>query len=297
MFKKVIFIAFVLVFALVLTACGNEATPAPAPAGPAPAPAEPAPAPAEPVDEGDSESTKTGVLIEASMHVATIQAPDGSTYTFGIDDNTTIEGSELLGNTMSITYEGEYTSGIIALSITTITEVDHAASSGKGSTSDPGAPQPKEPVSPADKVWYMTGTVMDASMNQLQLLYEDGKTYTVLKDDNTKTDSGIVVGCVARVFHKGSMKDGMVATEIHFIADAPPPDPASRTWYLTGTVTDASMHQLQLLYEDGNTYTILKDDNTRTDSGIAVGSIVRVYHKGLLADEMLATEIRLMPPS
>jgi len=279
MFKKSsIILAIMLVLIFTLAACGQQATP----------------------DAGDSLSTKTGVLIEASMHVVSIQAPDGSTYTFGIDDDTDIQGSELLGNTMSISYHGEYKSGVIAVSITTVTEVDHEASSGKGSTDDHGAPQTKEPTNPADKIWYLTGTVTDVSMNQLQLLYEDGKTYTVLKDDNTKVDSGIVVGCVARVFHKGGLKDGMLATEIHFISDAPPPaaSPADTIWYLTGTVTDASMNGLQLLYEDGKTYSIIKDDNTRVDEGIVVGCIARVYHKGVLQDEMLALEIRLIsdPP-
>jgi len=284
MFKqRFIFIAFILVLVFALTACAQEA--------PVAAPVEPVEEPAE--EPADSVSTKTGVLIEASMHVISIQAPDGTTYTFGVDDSTDIQGSELLGNTMSVTFSGEYTSGIIATTITTVTEVAQtSASGGKGSTEAPGAPQPKEPA-PADKTWYITGTVQDVSMNQLQLLYEDGKTYTVLKDDNTKTDPGIVVGCVARVFHKGNIKDGMLATEIHFIADAPPPT-GPKVYYLTGTVTDASMHQLQLAYEDGRIYTILKDDNTRTDPGIEIGSTVRVYHEGNLADEMLATEIRLV---
>jgi hypothetical protein len=49
------------------------------------------------------------------------------------------------------------------------------------------------------------------------------------------------------------------------------------------------------LYEDGKTYTITKDDNTRSDPGIEVGTRVRVFHKGHLADEMLATEVRLAP--
>jgi len=273
--KKSIIFAYILVLILALTACGGDGS-------------------AETNNSsGDSLSTKTGVLIEASMHVISIQSPDGSTYTFGIDDSTTIQGSELLGNTMSVSYNGEYSSGIIAVSVTTVTEVDHSASAGKGSTDQPDAPQPREPSSSDETIWYLTGTVMDVSMNQLQILYEDGKTYTVLKDDNTKTDPGIVVGCVARVFHKGGLKDGMLATEIHFISDAPPAEDEIR--YLTGTVMDASMNQLQLLYEDGNTYTILKDDNTVTDPGIEVGSVVRVYHRGNLADQMLATEIRLMP--
>ena len=278
--KKVIIIALALALTLALAACGGNTTGS---------------------SGGETLSTKTGVLIEASMHVVSIQAPDGSTYTFGVDDNTTVEGSEVLGNTMSVSYHGEYTSGVIAASITTVTEAAQtSASGGKGSTDAPDAPKPSNPPAAQEKIWYITGTVQDASMNQLQLLYEDGTTYTILKDDNTKTDSGITVGCVARVFHKGSIKDGMVATEIQFISAAPQDGGGTTStedggiMYLTGTVTDASMNSLQLLYEDGNTYTIIKDDNTKVDEGIEVGSTVRVYHVGVLAEQMIATEIRLV---
>jgi len=273
--KRIIIIAIAVLLISALTACGGNTA--------------------------EELSTKTGVLVEASMHVASIQAPDGSTYTFGIDDKTTIEGSEVLGNTVSVSYRGEYASGVIAVSITTITEAAQTSDSGgKGSTDAPGAPQPSNPPATQDKIWYITGTVQDVSMNQLQLLYEDGNTYTVVKGDNTKTDSGIVVGCVARVFHKGTIKNGMVAVEIQLIS-APTQSGGGTSstedggiMYLTGTVTDASMNSLQLLYEDGNTYTILKDDNTKVDEGIVVGSTVRVYHVGVLADQMIATEIKLV---
>jgi len=279
MLKRIIIIAFALVLIFALTACGDGSGSGSS-------------------GSGGSLSTKTGVLIEASMHVISIQAPDGTTYTFGIDDNTTINGSELLGNTMSVSYNGEYASGVIAVTITTVTEVDHAGSSGKGSTGETGAPQPKDPPATQETIWYMTGTVVDVSMNHLSLKYEDGKTYSINKDDNTKSDPGIVVGCVARVFHKGSMRDGMLALEVHFISDTPPPSPEDTIWYLTGTVVDATMNGLQLLYEDGKTYSIIIDDNTRMDEGIVVNCIARVFHKGLLADEMHALEIRLIqsPP-
>jgi len=174
--------------------------------------------------ESDSEevlSTKTGILIEASMNLVVIQAPDGSTYTFGIDEDTHIEGSEYLGNTLSVSFYGEYAPGIIAVAIRTIVEVDHASSPDKGNIDEPDAPQPKEPSSSDETIWYMTGTVMEISATGLQLLYEDGKTYTVVIDENTKKDPGIVEGCVARVFRKGSLRDGMLAIEIHFISASP----------------------------------------------------------------------------
>jgi len=280
--KFCVIIVAVIMLALILTACsGNPASESPPSVNP---PSEPA----------VSVSSKTGVLIEVSVHVVSIQAPDGSTYTFGVNEETTVQGSELLGNTITVSYRGEYSSGIIAVSITTVAEVDHDSTPGKGSTDDPAAPQPKEPEPAHEKIWYMTGTVKGLTSNQLQLLYEDGHTYKVTIDNKTDIDKDVVVGCVARVFHKGRMVDGMVATEIHFIADKPADD-SNTVWYLTGTVTDISEHQLLLLYEDGKTYTIIKDEHTRADPGIEIGTRVRVYHKGHLAEEMTATEVRLAP--
>ena len=274
MLKRIGVIAFVCIVTLVLAACSETVS-------------------SETVSSDDPLSTKTGVLIEVSAHVVSIQAPDGTTYTFGVDTNTT-HGTEKLGNTVSVTYSGEYSSGVIAVSVTTVTEVDHESSPGKGSTDEPAAPQPKEPASTDETIWYMTGTVKALSASQLQLLYEDGHTYKVTIDNHTKVEHDVAVGCVARVFHKGRMVDGMVATEIHFIADAPSDDP-NTVWYLTGVVTEISETYLLLLYEDGKTYTIDKDDNTRADPGIEVGTRVRVFHKGHLSDEMLATEVRLAP--
>ena len=255
--KRSIIIVFMLLLIIALTACGGGATP------------EPEPVP-EPIPD-ETLSTKTGTLIEASMHVLSIQAPDGSTYTFVTDDDTTIEGSELLGNTMSVTYFGDYAPGIVAFHIETIREVDHDNSDGKGSTKEPDAPQPSNPPATNDPIFYLTGTVKDISDNGMKLLYEDGKTYSVVIDGNTKKESGIVVGCIARVFHKGSIRDGMLATEIKFIKAAPKPEDAIR--YLTGRVTEITANGLKLLYEDGKTYSIIKDANTKMASGIVVDCI------------------------
>jgi len=183
-----------------------------------------------PVDEPESVvvdllSTITGFLIESSMNTITIQESDGSTFKFGIDGDTQIIGTEYLGNTITVSFFGDYTPGTIAVTVETIAEVDHATSSGNGNTDEADAPQSRD-SSEDDKIWYMTGTVTDISTNSLKILYEDGKTYTVVIDENTKKDPGIVVGCVARVFRKGSLRDGMLATEIRFISDSSKPTPA-----------------------------------------------------------------------
>ena len=201
--KSSIVLVFTLVLIFALTACGGDTA------------SEPTDSPAS----GERLMTRLGVLVEATMHGISIKAPDGIMYSFDVDDNTTIEGSEILGNLITVGFRGEYTPGILAVTITTLEEVDLSATENKGSTNDPGAPQPNNPSSTDETIWYMTATVEDATMNELQLSYEDGRIYTFLKDDNTITDPGIVVGCVARVFYKGGIIDGMIATEIHFISE------------------------------------------------------------------------------
>jgi len=108
--KKYVITAFVLVVILsqAITACVKTPEPS-TPLAQAPA---------------NAVSTKTGVLIDASMHTATIQAPDGSTYTFGIGDGTEYEGSKDLGETVSVSYDGEYIAGTVAISIITLDEAD-----------------------------------------------------------------------------------------------------------------------------------------------------------------------------
>ena len=313
--------AMILIFIFIVTACSQAAS-----------------EPAAVSEPDESISVKTGTLIEASLQEISIQAPDGSTYKFGVDDYTAIHGSELLGNTMEVSYVGEYSSSIIAKVIKTIKEAEHNnddSHSGKGSVEEPTAPKPKhhdetaadtapvKKVDPADKIYYLTGTVVDASMHNIQLLYEDGKTYTVLKDDNTKEDPGIVVGCVARVFHKGGLKDGMVATEIHLIAnpspqpqarveptplpaDPPPPPPppsppadspppAHQT--LTGVVFDSARSNITITGDDGVNYLFLKDDNTVIDGSgtVDLGNRVIITFDGDPSSTPVAIIISLAP--
>jgi len=264
--KFIVFISVLTLLLVTLVACGNN----------------------DAGKQEDSLSTKTGVLVEVSQNIISVQAPDGTTYTFGVDANTAIEGSELLGNTVSVSFKGEYSSGIIAVSIRTITEVDHTGSSDKGSTDDPDALQPREPSSTDETIWYMTGTVKNITPSRLELLYEDGHTYIVTIDSNTKVDKDVAVGSTARVFHKGKMVDGMVATEIHFI-------PQEETiWYFTGTVKDLTSTSLQLLYEDGHTYSVVLDNKTKIDKKVVVGCTARVFHTGKMEDGMVATEVHFI---
>lgn len=198
--KKYTIIAIILIFAL--TAC-SQSTP------------------------DASISTKTGVLIEATSSSINIQAPDGTTYKFTVDDKTVIQGSENLGDTLEVDYLGEYTSGITATSIKTLSPADTSAvhddgTPARGPTDNPDAPQPANPPASGEKMMYFTGVVYAFSSSSITVLYEDGNLYTLTIDPNAIIDPGIAVGAKVRVFHTGSLKSGIVTKEINLVEAAAP---------------------------------------------------------------------------
>ena len=226
----IIIIAIILIFAL--TACGQGKS-------------------------DGSLSTKAGVLIEVTNFSINIQAPDGTTYKFGIDENTVIQGSENLGDTLEISFLGEYTSGIIATSIKTISPADTSAvhddgTPARGPTDHPDAPQPANPPASGEKMTYFAGTVTAFSPSSISVLFQDGNTYTLTIDPNAIIDPGITVGCKARVFHTGTLKSGIVTKEINLVEAAPsstnPSDSKEANFAEEGVTSD----KLAELVENGD---------------------------------------------
>jgi len=203
--KKLTIIVLVLLLALALTACNR----------------------AEADKPDASLSTKTGVLIEASGSSINIQAPDGTTYTFGIDAHTVIQGSENLGDTLEVNFLGDYTAGITATSIKTLTQADTSAvhddgTPVRGTTDHPDAPKPANPPPAGEKMNYFAGIVTEFSSTSISVYFEDGNVYTLKIDPNAIIDPGITEHCKVRVFHTGSLKNGIVTKEINLIEGAPP---------------------------------------------------------------------------
>jgi len=290
--KKLIVSLAVCLLAASLCACGaspkEEVPESPAPVSDPPSPT-PAPTPTptpEPVKQ-----TKTGIVIEASMHTVTIEANDGSTYYFLVDDDTEVVGDgENLGDTASVEYEGDYKDNVLAIKIQVVKKAEEEVSAAGVEAQEPPAenggtaPAPAPSTQP-DTLKYITGVVKDAAMNNVTVEW-NGKDYLILKDDKTSVEGDIVVGATVRVYHTGDIADGVVAVDISVVA---PEIVNSDVRYITGTVVDASMNSI-LIENDGHVYSVLKDENTKSDS-IVIGDTVRVYHKGSYADGMTATSI------
>jgi len=221
------------------------------------------------------------------MHTITIEANDGSTYYFLVDDDTEFVGDgENLGDTASVEFEGDYAENVTATKIQVIERADESVSAVGIEASEPPAEGGANPDSAqADTLKYITGVVKDAAMNNVTVEW-NGKDYLILKDDKTSVEGTVVVGATVRVYHTGDIADGVVAVDISVVA---PEIVNSDVRYITGTVVDATMNSI-LIENDGHVYSVLKDENTKSDS-VVIGDTVRVYHKGSFADGMTATSI------
>ncbi len=238
-----------------------------------------------------AETVKTGIVIEASMHNVTIEAMDGTTYSFTCDDSTEFTGSgENLGDTVSVEFDGEYEDHILAKKLQIIEKADEDVSSSakevtEKEVSEKSDDSASKSNAKSDSPKYITGTVTDASMNNITVKWND-RNYTILKTDKTSVEGDVAVGATVRVYHTGDIADGVEAIDISVVT---PERPSSDIKYITGTVVDASMNTI-VIENGGHRYSVLKDDDTKSDN-VAVGDTVRVYHKGSYSDGMVATSI------
>lgn len=236
----------------------------------------------------ESETVKTGVVIEASMHNLTIEANDGSTYSFITDDDTEFIGEgESLGDTVSVEFEGEYQEYTLAKKIQVIEEAEEDVSTTVPEVTEESYNSAEQSENKSDKPKYITGTVTDATMNNITVEW-NGRNYTILKTDNTTVEGEIVVGETVRVYHTGDIADGVEAIDIKVIDTENDADDDDIK-YITGEVVDAAMNHI-IIENNGHQYTVLKDDDTKSDN-IALGDTVRVYHKGSFSDGMVAISI------
>lgn len=289
--KKLIVLLAVCLLAASLCACSSPAKDAPESPAPVSDPPSPTPAPTPTPTPEPVKQTKTGIVIEASMHTVTIEANDGSTYYFLVDDDTEIVGDgENLGDTTSVEFEGDYKENVLATKIQVVKKAEEEVSAAGVEAQEPpaensGTSSAPAPTTQPDTLKYITGVVKDAAMNNVTVEW-NGKDYLILKDDKTSVEGDIVVGATVRVYHTGDITDGVVAVDITVLT---PENTDNEVRYITGTVVDASMNSI-LIENDGHVYSVLKDENTKSDS-IVVGDTVRVYHKGSYADGMTATSI------
>lgn len=244
---------------------------------------------------------KSGVLTKLEKFSLSITASDGTVYCYSIDGETKLDSkAEALGDTLEVVSRGEYEEGVHAEEVKLLKAAEH----------------------PPVAVEVIYGEVVGASNSSLSITAGDGKTYTILKNDETVVHSGhgITIGDHVEVLYTGSLsEENAVAQSIMISSEGesqvgaapspaatPEPDPAPSAGtepvpaagqetirYVDGPCVDDTMNSILLDYE-GFTYSILKDDSTVVVGDIAAGDTIRVFHKGSLSDGMTATKILLV---
>lgn len=235
-------------------------------------------------DETDEVQTEvvTGVVIEATMHNVTIEAEDGSTYSFGCGDETEIVSSSgNLGDTVSVEYEGEYKENMVAKKIQLVEEADEDVSSTVSGLAEIDEQSEDDP----DAVKYLSGTVTDATMNNITVDW-NGENFTLLKTDDTVVAGDVSLGSTVIICYTGKITDG---AEVIDISEVAPDVESDEVKFITGVVVDATMNNITIENDD-HQYTILKDDDTISDD-VAIGDVVKIYHKGSYSDGMVAISI------
>lgn len=213
----------------------------------------------------------------------TITAADGNNYIIKKDDDTISHTAEgiAIGDYVEIAYSGDITDETAvahSIILTTEAENQNAASASANAMTSNASMSRAMPSGEDDVIRYITGTCISDTMNAVQVDYY-GVTYNVPKDDTTLVYGNIGVGDRIRIFHKGHLHDGMHATKIVLIEKAEPaPEPQQDfdTRKLYGKIKDASNASVTIQNDYGDEWFIVKDDNTKINSDISVGTPVEV---------------------
>lgn len=160
-----------------------------------------------------------------------------------------------------------------------------------------------------------TGVVVEASMHTISIASADGTTYMYTVDDSTAFEGESEnLGDTVTVTCGGEYSDNTLATKVTVVKKADEKvsvsasevkaekkdtkkktDAANTIKYITAVVKDASMHNITVEW-GGKEYSIKKDDKTTVEGNITVGSTVRVYHTGAIADGITAIDISVVAP-
>lgn len=157
-----------------------------------------------------------------------------------------------------------------------------------------------------------TGVVIDASMNTLVIEAPDGTTYSFVTDDATEfTGESENLGDTVSVEFEGEYSENILAKKIKVDSKAETNVSAEAVEvkkeeketknekiikYITAEVKDASMNHMTVEW-GGKEYNVLKDDKTSVEGNVQVGSTVRIYHEGDIADGMVAIDISVVDES
>ena len=162
------------------------------------------------------------------------------------------------------------------------------------------APGVEETAAPQITVEAIYGKVTDATMSTVTLLTEEGDSYTIAMDDDTVVHSGdgIAVDDPVEVIYTGSLADNSAVAESVIVTSeavvkAAPAGDQEKLKYVDGPCIDETMNVIQVEYK-GVTYALLKTDSTVVVGNVSVDDMIRVFHKGDIADGVEVTKIVLI---
>ena len=231
------------------------------------------------VKNGDEVTTDveslSGKITDAVHASVTVETEDGESYTVFKDDNTAVHSDSgiSIGDSVEIFYTGSLNdNSAVANSIFVISGSDDSSKSQQSSNSNNSN---KENTASQDVIRYLTGECVDDTMHNVTIKY-NGVNYNVVKDDNTEVVGNIGVGDTIRIFHKGSLEEGMHATKIALISAAGEK--------ITGVVVDALNMSMTIQKEDGTQVHVIKDDNTVVSSSISNGETVEITYDSTSED-------------
>lgn len=231
---------------------------------------------------------KSGIVTQASSNTLTIKADDGTIYTYDIDEKTSFtRTAEHLGDAVEVKSKS-YKEGVHADSIQVVKPAE-------------ATPIPGQSV---------TGRIKDTNKESISITTLDGNTYKLKKDGNTMivSQNALAAEDTVEIIYVGVLSDGSaVAHNIILVSEntsvpTPTPVPADSKKadptpepekYVTGICNSLSDNKIIFTYNTVE-YAIEISPDTHIDVGISQGDTIRVFHKGKLSDDIVATRILLM---
>lgn len=246
------------------------------------------------------ESPVAGSVIDATMNTITITTADGLTLTFGTEDAVVnSEDGIIIGDEVEIYFDGtanpaEQVQTVQVGTIDVTVPVARPAQSG-GSTQPVAQPAPA--ANPNPPVDYISGTVIDASMNTVKIESIYGNQYQFATGDVSVEGGSLSNGETVAVYFSGTLDASntgaqpVTVTRIAIVGGAP-----SQGTNTVGNTPQGDVKVIEGTVDVVDTGSIMMSDATGVDylfdisladvhsgsTGIQAGDYVTVYYIGTI---------------
>lgn len=247
------------------------------------------------------ESPISGTIVDASMHVISVQAQDGNIYIFALTDDTIINSQNgiLLGDEAAVYFEGEINMEALGdVQPVSVGTVDITSSAGQRMPAQEPHHTQVPPQNPNPATDYMSGTVVDASMSVIVIQSIYGYQYTFNTNDSTQytgVGDGLALGQTVGIYFVGALNNNtadvqdVTVTEVKLIGGAQSmgtntveSTPAGDVKVITGTIDIVNGDSIMMSDATGVDYLLpLAGADIQSGSvGLQEGDAVTVYYIG-----------------